>query len=1270
MDAATGGAVAQAAPELVDAADAEGHAPLHLAVIAGDHQLVAVLLANGADVDAKDLEGHSVLHWATVCGEVECVRLVLAAGADPSAADHRGGSPLHYAAQCCGAAATAELAVPKKVGQKVLQTLLEFGADVNARDEDGRQPILWAASAGSVDAILALARAGGSAAAGASDKDGLTALHCAASRGHVGCIEALVRLCDAQPDHVDDNGCSALHYAATLGHADATALLLELGADANRQDRKGRTPALCAAAKGQLETLKLLVQHGGSLRARTLRGTGVAHEAAASGRPELLGWIARRRPALLDAAAPDGRTPLHVAAQRGHLGVCKLLLDGGARANALMRAGGGAPATPLDAALQRGHRDCAKLVQLHGGLTARRLGARGAAPAEGPAAGPRPRPRAADSSSDSGPEPGGAAPRRRQRGRRRRADACYEERWVERRTRRRASRRGPSRRGSRSFSEEELRLSKTSSRAVGRRRRALSEDARRAGSARTGASGGRPHGAELDGLQLSSDEPAASGRDSGTASDDSLEVVLVRRSLEKTSRKVVSGSKSGAARGHASKDSARARRASRSSLSNAEHDGPWTRAADGKSSRRDADSTSQDTAMEQVTVTADVHKTGTRAAAQEDAHGEAATAASEQLEKEKARSKMGDILERADELQSQLMNKAADLRRDMEDIRQQMSQSSEEKTGRPEEEEGLLAEIAESAGKSELPGWQEARAGSKQVEDDNEETEPPTDRPASVSAEDEGTPIDPRASAQEPAADVLQEETPREEAASEETHASADAGAKDGEAQARRESAAAHEAKTKRGSDAKDEEQPVATERGTKRREQQEESAEVQPAQPPLRIPGSESFRYADESSSSSPRSGKPSRRRPPTGKRRGPTKSPLFESSEERSPDHSAIVAVIESPEWDDEDEEQLDKEIRQVVGDAEEEREDGAGDGGGDEDEDEDEDEEGSDGLGGASDEVGIVRVLPSTSEDDVIAKRASAVGVLPQLQTQAQAKISLRQDAARLRQRRDSAGRDSGIEPSPRVSRIPRRAVKCCPNSERQRALHMDTITRDVQISLRRYHLERKIFFQLMELKRLQIRHGRANESVLVKRQKLFGLSQVESFHKAGMSGPALGVARYDQPYTFRHFESFLYEQLRRLQRRPSTPDWCTEAKQCTQKTHRCHHATSAYTSVPVYTYHSNCSRWRRPRTTDSSSEDRGTGEGTDDGKRSARPTCHLLALLDVEVSHGADKQVIALPSEKLDRAKRYYVIFTVRGDTTDSNKPKTPTTSNAQRVSKSV
>lgn len=56
----------------------------------------------------------------------------------------------------------------------------------------------------------------------------------------------------------DSNGCTALHYAVTLGHADATYLLLDLNADPNRQDRKGRTPAHCGCAKGQFETVDSL----------------------------------------------------------------------------------------------------------------------------------------------------------------------------------------------------------------------------------------------------------------------------------------------------------------------------------------------------------------------------------------------------------------------------------------------------------------------------------------------------------------------------------------------------------------------------------------------------------------------------------------------------------------------------------------------------------------------------------------------------------------------------------------------------------------------------------------------------------------------------------------------------------------------------------------------------------------------------------------------------------------------------------------------------
>lgn len=114
------------------------------------------------------------------------------------------------------------------LGFQVLQTLLTSnGVDVTIQDGDGRQPLLWAASAGSAKAILALFRAGSPVEA--ADKDGLTALHCAASRGHTDCIDTLLTLCGASCDIIDSNGCTALHYAVTLGNfnSKSTSLLIQ-----------------------------------------------------------------------------------------------------------------------------------------------------------------------------------------------------------------------------------------------------------------------------------------------------------------------------------------------------------------------------------------------------------------------------------------------------------------------------------------------------------------------------------------------------------------------------------------------------------------------------------------------------------------------------------------------------------------------------------------------------------------------------------------------------------------------------------------------------------------------------------------------------------------------------------------------------------------------------------------------------------------------------------------------------------------------------------
>ncbi|XP_055373638.1 ankycorbin [Condylostylus longicornis] len=336
--------------------------------------MVNLLLANKADVNAVDNEGHSVVHWATVCGEIEALRSVLQAGASVTKPDINGGSPLHYAAQMCGAHYEGKLnqATSSKLALEILAILLNHPqSSVDVTDKDGRQPLLWAASAGSAKAVIALVKAG--ARVESSDKDGLTALHCAASRGHTECIDTLISLCGAPTDLIDSNGCTALHYAVTLGHADATSRLLDLEADPNRQDRKGRTPAHCGCAKGQLETVKMLKERGANLWLRNAKGDLPLHEAASSGRRELVEWLLDQRPKQVNTTSNDGRTMLHIAANNDFTDMCKMLIDFGADVNCIYRNSKGVAMTPLDCSLQKGFRSTAKFLQSNSGLPASKL---------------------------------------------------------------------------------------------------------------------------------------------------------------------------------------------------------------------------------------------------------------------------------------------------------------------------------------------------------------------------------------------------------------------------------------------------------------------------------------------------------------------------------------------------------------------------------------------------------------------------------------------------------------------------------------------------------------------------------------------------------------------------------------------------------------------------------------------------------------------------------------------------------------------------------
>ena len=71
--------------------------PLHLVSLNNNHELVKLLLENGADIDPKDNQGKTPLHYASWKNSKEALILLLRNGADISVEDETSERPLYYA---------------------------------------------------------------------------------------------------------------------------------------------------------------------------------------------------------------------------------------------------------------------------------------------------------------------------------------------------------------------------------------------------------------------------------------------------------------------------------------------------------------------------------------------------------------------------------------------------------------------------------------------------------------------------------------------------------------------------------------------------------------------------------------------------------------------------------------------------------------------------------------------------------------------------------------------------------------------------------------------------------------------------------------------------------------------------------------------------------------------------------------------------------------------------------------------------------------------
>jgi WD40 repeat protein len=136
----------------------------------------------------------------------------------------------------------------------VVRLLLERGADLNARTNDGWTPLHEAAD-GSAELLRALLARG--ADPNAASAAGYTPLHRAAFTSSVDAVEVLLNA-GASVVAVDDGGLTALHFAADRGNTVIVRRLLEAGADLTTVDHGGLTPADFAKRRGWHATAAML----------------------------------------------------------------------------------------------------------------------------------------------------------------------------------------------------------------------------------------------------------------------------------------------------------------------------------------------------------------------------------------------------------------------------------------------------------------------------------------------------------------------------------------------------------------------------------------------------------------------------------------------------------------------------------------------------------------------------------------------------------------------------------------------------------------------------------------------------------------------------------------------------------------------------------------------------------------------------------------------------------------------------------------------------
>lgn len=232
---------------LVEHGTHKGCSALLLALMSKQFDAAALLIEAGADVHfaRPNLQGKFVpgrgqtpLWWAAYYGHLRLVEMMIQRGAQVNVPDHYGNTPLMQAAQ--------------SGSLEVVRCLVHYGADIHANLETPTEGIA----------------------------DGRKAFHLAVTNGRLEVVEYLLNLGNL-PDERDGSGYTPLMIAVENNFYDLADLLIRRGADVNAVHTgsgiyiglRGWTPLVFAAHAGLVNMTKMLLHAGADARYRVPSGS-------------------------------------------------------------------------------------------------------------------------------------------------------------------------------------------------------------------------------------------------------------------------------------------------------------------------------------------------------------------------------------------------------------------------------------------------------------------------------------------------------------------------------------------------------------------------------------------------------------------------------------------------------------------------------------------------------------------------------------------------------------------------------------------------------------------------------------------------------------------------------------------------------------------------------------------------------------------------------------------------------------------------------------